>query len=297
MVTVEGGCSVGHQGGVDRHTEADVAAEHRGQAFLDLGAQPTLELATGELVDDLDDGLVAVHGHRGAGLQPGPLVGLQLADHRPPCLLEIGLRATRSATRLATCQLVLHAFPPPFVTASSGLPAGVVVPGTPHPSPQAVKECDEPWLPGARRPDRGPVPGTSAQVRAVVGARSWTWADTTGRRWRQRSRGWDGGRRGNLVGSNLTPRRRHRQDVIHRSEGLCRRRLRPRGDGGAGGRSEGCRDGLTLWRSLAYRWPVTCRGAASSRAPEPALRGSLRLARRGAADHAEGPRGPGPTEK
>ena len=26
-------------------------------------------------------------------------------------------------------------------------------------------------------------------------------------------------------------------------------------------------DGLTLWKPLAYRWPVTCRGAASSRAP------------------------------
>ena len=29
---------------------------------------------------------------------------------------------------------------------------------------------------------------------------------------------------------------------------------------------------MTLWKPLAYRWPVTCRGAASSRAPSSSQR-------------------------
>jgi hypothetical protein len=52
------------------------------------------------------------------------------------------------------------------------------------------------------------------------------------------------------------------------------------------------RDGLTLWKSLAYRWPVTCRWRRvepCSRTPLLRGRASSGFARRGAADHAEGP--------
>ena len=203
------GRAVGHQGGVDRHAEPDVAAEDRGQPLLDLGAQPALELAAGELVDDLDDRLVAVQGHRGAGLQPGPLVGLQLPDHRPPRLLEVGLGA-RSLASLVHL-LVSTRSPPPFVAAlviaSSRSRAR-----TPHPSPQPVKECDEPWLPMARRPAEDRSRGRLCRSARSSRPECRDTLATLG----QRTRGGmgDGGESRRPEPNSAE---RQRQDVIHRS--------------------------------------------------------------------------------
>ena len=79
------------QHGVDGHPEPDVTTERQGQRLLDLAAQPAFELGAGELVGDLDDGLVAVQGDGRTGLEPGALVGRELLDHALPGGHEVRL--------------------------------------------------------------------------------------------------------------------------------------------------------------------------------------------------------------
>ena len=70
----------------------------------------------------LDDRLVAVQRDRRARLEPGPLVGLQITDHRPPGLLEVG----RLATGLPSCRSA----------GSLGLPRA--------PRPSSARPCPRP---------------------------------------------------------------------------------------------------------------------------------------------------------
>ena len=80
------------EGGVDRHGDADLAAERLAERVLELAAQAPLDLAAGEVVGDGDDRRALVDGHRLAGAQPGPLVGLELGDHARPHRGEVRLR-------------------------------------------------------------------------------------------------------------------------------------------------------------------------------------------------------------
>ncbi len=252
LVTLGGrrtrGGPVGDQRRVDGHAEADLPAEDGGQALLDLGAQPALELAAGELVDDLDDGLVAVQGDRGARLEPGPLVGLQLTDHRPPGLFEVGLRTdllvrlrvgsrivgwtglllhaiSRSFPRLPRCHSTKSTY---FSTTCEGARRAV------GPSARATRRRTRVWI---RLPRSEPM--SAGKPVSMVDAGSSA-----------PEVGW--GTAGNLVGADANPREpsaasRHPQA----DPSLCHR-----GPVGGGPR------GLTLWKTLAYRWPVTCRRAA-----------------------------------
>ena len=148
MVARSGGRAVGTSAGLTVTAEPDLAAEDRGQRVLELGAQPALELGAGEVVGDRDDRGVAVQGDRLAGLQPGPLVGLQLA--RPPPTTPARGRPPDPTLAAAVHLLVVHAFPAtlrhcsrgsrrrdldpanstPFSTACEGARRAVAPPGT-----------------------------------------------------------------------------------------------------------------------------------------------------------------------
>ncbi len=72
------------QGRVHRHRDPDLPMEAHAQRVLELGSEPTLELAAGEVVGDRDDGGALVQRDRFARPEPGPLVGLELLDDAAP---------------------------------------------------------------------------------------------------------------------------------------------------------------------------------------------------------------------
>ena len=223
-----------------------------GERLLDLGAQPALELAAGELVDDLDDRLVAVQRDRRAGLSQARWLGCsspttRTSLHEVRCLgLPCSVAGSAARSSASSTRAPRH----PSRFPSSG-PVRIVrhrchdvAYKTPHTSPQPVKE-PRPirGSPAAARAD------SSADIRDVsAGQRARSAGLTSGRCGRSRECRW--GRRGISSGPNLTRRSPSRQDFIHR----------PTDPGADQSRRSPGAHGLTLWKSLAYRWPVTwCR--------------------------------------
>ena len=196
------GRPVGDQRRVDGHRRGGSPGRRRRvRRVLDLRAQPALELAAGELVDHLDDGLVAVQGDRGARLEPGPLVGLQLTDHRPPGLFEVGLRTDLAGVGSGLLPALLSG-PACCSTRFPVLSLGSrdVTQRSPHTSPQPVKERDEPWAPAHAQPGGAPGSGyvCPGQSRCRQGSRCQC---STPEAAHPR---WDGGRRGISSGPTLT---------------------------------------------------------------------------------------------